>query len=92
MLCLCCGRSIKDDYTFCIPCERKRMKVMGDCLGAGLSAVDAKRVVERVYPVRGAGAGKVVERGVEKVLFDKGGQGYVLQGNAWVRRSGKSRD
>lgn len=97
MLCQCCGRSIKDDYQFCIACERKRMKVLSDCIGAGMSVEDARRVVERVYPVRGAraskvverGDGKVVERGADKVLFDKGGQRYVLQGDAWVRRSGK---
>jgi hypothetical protein len=51
-VCLCCGRSIKPEYMFCVGCERKRMKVFNDSIGAGLSSVDAWGVVGKVYPVK----------------------------------------
>ena len=48
--CRCCGRWIKADYLFCIPCVRKRLKVYNDSCGAGLSDADAWGVVEKAYP------------------------------------------
>jgi hypothetical protein len=50
--CLCCGRMINGNYVFCIPCERKRMRVKGDCLAAGMSDHDAESRVNEVYPLR----------------------------------------
>lgn len=49
--CACCGRSIKADYSFCIGCERKRSKVLSDCVGAGMRLGDAERVVDGAYPL-----------------------------------------
>lgn len=48
--CRCCGRRIKSEYLFCIGCERKRMKVYNDCVGAGMSVYDAHGKVEAAYP------------------------------------------
>jgi hypothetical protein len=50
--CLCCGWVINGNYVFCMPCERKRMKVKDECLAAGLSDRDAESRVNEVYPLR----------------------------------------
>jgi hypothetical protein len=50
--CRCCGCWIKVGYIFCIPCARKRIKVMDDCLGSGMSHADAQRVVDKAYPMK----------------------------------------
>jgi hypothetical protein len=48
--CRCCGCWIKPDYVYCIPCARKRIKIVNDCLGAGMSIPDAERVADKAYP------------------------------------------
>ena len=48
--CRCCGRHIKDSYMFCVGCERKRAKIIGDCVGAGMSIPDARAKAEAAYP------------------------------------------
>lgn len=48
--CRCCGRHIKDEYVFCIRWERKRMKVLNDCVGSGMSVFDARVKVDSIYP------------------------------------------
>jgi len=50
--CICCGARIGAEYVYCIPCSRKRMKVLDDCLGSGMSDADAQRVVDKAYPKR----------------------------------------
>lgn len=48
--CVCCGRSIAREYRFCIPCDRKRMKVIDSCVGAGMSITDARSKADYSYP------------------------------------------
>lgn len=48
--CRCCGRPIKEDYLFCIGCDRKRMKIFNDCIGSGMSVFDARAKVDGIYP------------------------------------------
>lgn len=48
--CRCCGRRIKSDYSFCIGCERKRMKILNACIGVGMSYIDAMAKVNSIYP------------------------------------------
>lgn len=48
--CRCCGRRIKVCYGFCIGCERKRMKIVNDCVGAGMTHSDAWAKAEAAYP------------------------------------------
>jgi len=50
--CRCCGRSIGEDYVYCISCGRKRMKIWNDCIGSGMGQSDAQRVVDKAYPVK----------------------------------------
>jgi len=50
-VCRCCGRKIKVQYQFCIGCERKRAKVYGDCVRAGMDSYSAAQRVNTVYPL-----------------------------------------
>lgn len=50
--CRICGRWIKAEYVYCIPCVRKMKKVFDDCIGSGMKQADAQRVVDRSYPVK----------------------------------------
>lgn len=48
--CRCCGRRIKAEYRLCIEHERKRMRIVNDCLGAGMNREQAWAKAEAAYP------------------------------------------
>jgi hypothetical protein len=51
-VCGICGRRIKEQYELCVGCERKWMRVYGDCLKGGMNHCDATRRANEVYPRR----------------------------------------
>lgn len=78
-ICVCCGRRVNEGYRFCIGCERKRVRVYGDCVAGGLSEEQARQKVELVYPCRFAA------QVAPQAIVDKSGRRYVFNGKAWIR-------
>jgi len=73
--CKVCGRKIKPGYDLCIGCERKREKIVNDCLEAGMSYDAAVGRAKVCYPVRR-----------EDVLIGKEGRRWVLVNDCWRRQ------
>jgi hypothetical protein len=75
--CCCCGRLINAEYRYCIGCERKRLKVYGDCIAGGMAEVEARIKVDSVYPCRYPD---------KDIVFDRLGRAYELRGDRWIRK------
>jgi len=73
--CEVCGRKIKSGYDLCVGCQRKRGKIIDDCVGAGLSYEAAVARAKVCYPVR-----------CKDVLMSKDGRRWVLVNDCWVRQ------
>jgi hypothetical protein len=50
--CRCCGHRVKVGYQFCLGCHRKRMKILDDCVAAGMPEDWARQRVDEVYPLK----------------------------------------
>jgi len=79
--CAVCGRRVNAGYVFCIGCERKRGKVISDCVRAGLSYTAGCNVADKSYPRRLWD--DVRER---DEFYSKDGRSWVLRNGAWLPR------
>ena len=50
--CLGCGQRIGDDYLYCIPCDRKRMKIFSNLVGSGYSTQDAIKKLKEIVDIK----------------------------------------